>query len=424
MDVPRIGALTAFFGYDEAARARLGELRPLLEKNAENLVGAFYDHLLSFPETRRLLRDEAVAKRLRAAQHRYLLSLAGPEIDDEYVAERQRIGDTHERIGLEPRWYLGAYALYLRLLTPLVLEHAAGDHERAEETLAALHALVLIDSQIAMTSYIDARERELEFANQELSRSGRRLAADLRRSDAELRRTSERARAAEHLASIGTLVAGLAHEIGTPMGVIQGHASLLEPALRDHEQGMWRLRTIREQIDRIAKIIQSLLNMARPNRAARSPLALAPLVDAMLSFLSERFERHDIQVERDYAEVPAIVGDKERLQQVFLNLLMNAADAMDDGGTLSVSIASLPDDQVEVRIADDGPGFSEGVAARIFQPFFTTKEAGQGHGLGLSVVQGIVTEHHGTIEAVDVDPHGAMFRIVLPSGHSAPDAQR
>ena len=126
----------------------------------------------------------------------------------------------------------------------------------------------------------------------------------------------------------------------------------------------------------------------------------------------------------DYAEVPAIVGDKERLQQVFLNLFMNAADAMNDGGTLSVSIAALPDDQVEIQITDDGPGFDAGAAGQLFQPFFTTKEAGQGHGLGLSVVQGIVTEHHGTIEAADAEPHGARFRIVLPSGHSAPDAQR
>ena len=146
---------------------------------------------------------------------------------------------------------------------------------------------------------------------------------------------AERARAAEELASIGTLVAGLAHEIGTPMGVIQGHARMLESSLSE-EKDRWRLKTIQGQIGRIANIIQALLNMARPGKTARVPVALEPLLENTLSFLGEKFARRLIEVRRAFDPVPSVKGDTERLQQLFLNLFLNAADAMPDGGELSV----------------------------------------------------------------------------------------
>src|SRR5262245_55989851 len=126
MPTPRpLEERATYFEYGEEDRRILGELRSVLEKSADSLVAAFYRHLLSYPTTRNLLRDPEVKERLLGKQRSYLLSLAGPEIDAEYVAERKRIGQTHERIGLEPSWYLGAYALYLSLLTPLVLERFA-----------------------------------------------------------------------------------------------------------------------------------------------------------------------------------------------------------------------------------------------------------------------------------------------------------
>jgi len=402
----------AYFDYGPSDRALLAELASILEKNASNLVSAFYRHLLSFPDTRHLLREPAVKERLLGLQREYLLSLAGPDVDEAYLDHRRSIGEVHERIGLEPRWYLGAYSLYLSMLTPLLFEHFAPEPHRAERALVALQKLLLFDASLAMETYIGGRQRELVYLNQELSRSGRELAHDLEAQGARLRQTTERARSAEQLASIGTLVAGLAHEIGTPMGVIQGHAKLLESKLSD-EQARWRLQTIQEQIARISKIMQSLLNMARPARSARVPVALEALIDGTLAFLREKLQRRGIEVVRSFEPVRSVRGDPERLQQLFLNLFLNAADAMPGGGELRIGLRAC-DGEVEIEVADSGEGIAEQDLPRVFEPFFTTKPAGEGNGLGLSVAHGIVADHHGTIDVRSESGVGTCFRIVLP----------
>ncbi len=406
-------AALAFFEYGEHERSRLRKLEPILEKHADTLVAAFYRHLLSFPETQALLRDPGVKERLLQKQRAYLLSLAGPEIDEAFLEERRRIGEVHERIGLEPRWYLGAYALYLSLITPLVCEHVGADVEEAEQTVIALNKLLLFDAQVAMQTYIEQRERHLEYLNRELAEAGRALAHDLETQGGELRRVSERARAAERLASIGTLVAGLAHEIGTPMGVIQGHAKLLESAVRD-DDGRWRLKTIQEQIARISRIIESLLNMARPRRERRIPVDLEAVLDGTLAFLSEKLERRGIRVVREYASSESVLGDPERLQQLFLNLFMNAADAMPEGGELRVRLQPDESGELEVRVADTGSGIAPSEVASIFDPFVTSKPAGEGSGLGLAVAQGIVSDHGGEIDVESREGVGTEFRILLP----------
>jgi signal transduction histidine kinase len=403
----------AYLHLDDEQLALLASLRPVLEKHADSLVDSFYQHLLTFEPTRALLRDPEVRNRLLLQQRDYLLTLTSPTIDDAYVVHRERIGQTHVRIGLEPRWYLGAYALYVSLLAPVLFDELGGQDDRLERTLVALWRRIMFDAQIALGAYMERREADLEYLNRELARTGHRLAERFEAQSAELRRTAERARAAEELASIGTLVAGLAHEIGTPMGVIQGHAKLLESKIED-ENGRWRLQTIREQIDRISHIIHALLNMARPTPSARKPVALEPLVETTLAFVSEKLERRGIEVLREYGPVPVLHGDAERLQQLLLNLLLNAADAMPDGGTLRVSLRTTASGEAELRVADTGAGIPPEHLPRIFEPFFTTKEAGKGTGLGLAVVRGIVTDHGGDIEASNLPEGGAEFRLHLP----------
>jgi signal transduction histidine kinase len=404
----------AYFDYTEDDRELLAGLRPALERHASSLVSAFYRHLLSFPETRRLLRDPGVKERLLVKQRSYLLSLAGPRIDAEYVAQRRLVGEIHERIGLGPSWYLGAYSLYLSLLTPIICEEAQHEGQRAERTIAALQKLILFDAHLAMESYVERRGRELEYLNTELSQSGRELARILEVQGAELRKTTERAQSAERLASIGTLVAGLAHEIGTPMGVIQGHARLLESKLSD-ERSLWRLHTIQEQIARISKIIQSLLNMARPSRSSRVAVALEPLLENTVAFLEEKLEGRGIEVVRDFGPAPSVSGDPERLQQLFLNLFLNATDAMPDGGQLRLGLQAGDADDILLTVADTGDGIAASDLAQVFDPFFTTKPAGEGNGLGLAVVHGIVTDHGGEVTVSSKPGEGTRFHISLPA---------
>ena len=403
----------AYLSLGPADLELLAELRPVLAKHADNFVAAFYRHLLSFEPTRRLLRDPAVKERVLVMQRGYLMSLAGPTLDEAFVAERRQIGEVHERVGLEPGWFLGAYALYTSLLTPLICEVYSGDPERGSRTLVALQKLLLLDAQLAMESYIASHEQKLQYLTAEMGREGQRLGRAYEKQRAELRRTTQRAQAAEELASIATLVAGLAHEIGTPMGVIQGHAKMLESAISD-DNARWRLRTIQEQIGRISKIIQTLLNMARPGRSRRMPIVLEPLLDTTLMFLSEKLAQRKIGLKRRYEPVPSVSGDRERLQQLFLNLFLNAADAMPDGGELCVCVEMSEDNEIAVRIADTGTGVPESDLPRLFEPFFTTKEMGEGNGLGLMVAKGIITDHGGHIEVNSREGEGTEFRLLFP----------
>jgi signal transduction histidine kinase len=392
--------------------ARLSALRPVFEACADDLVEAFYDHLMTFRETRELLTDSGVRDRLLHAQRAYLLSLCDATLDAAYVEDRCRIGETHFRVGLEPRWYFGAYALYFTLLTPRIFGHYAGKPDLAEAAIASLEKLLMLDAQLAVEAYVAGREERLGMLARELEESGRGLAKQVDAQRVALEKTRARARAAEHLASVGTLAAGLAHEIGTPMSVIRGHAELLESAVEEGSRA--RVQTIIEQIDRIANIMQGLLNLARPHEPQRGPVALADVLETSLSFLSEKFRRRGIEVQRDFEEIPDIAGDADKLQQLFLNLILNAVDAMDGGGRLRILIGRADPRHVEARIADDGVGIPAEDLPHVFEPFFTSKQAGQGNGLGLVVAQGIAGDHGGRLEVESEPGDGTEFRVVLP----------
>jgi signal transduction histidine kinase len=175
------------------------------------------------------------------------------------------------------------------------------------------------------------------------------------------------------------------------------------------------VKTIQEQIGRISRIMQALLNMARPSKSKRMPVALAPLLESTLSFLSEKLQRRSVRVVRSFDPVPSVVGDPERLQQLFLNLFLNACDAMPDGGELRLALSRTEEGNVEVRVTDTGVGIPAEHVPRIFEPFFTTKSAGEGNGLGLVVAEGIVADHGGHLFVESAEGEGATFRIVLPT---------
>ncbi len=391
---------------------RLVDLRPTLAARATELVDAFYHHLMAFPETATLLKDPATRERLLAQQRAYLLSLADDEIDEAHIERRRQIGRVHAEIGLEPSWYLGAYALYLSLLTPHVCAAFEEDTTQAELTLVALHKRLMLDAQLAIEAYIERHEADLTTLNEKLRQAHGEVRRLFDERGVELRKTQKRARAAEELADTAALVAGLAHEIGTPMGVIQGHAKLLERAVED-EKARWRLRTIQEQIGRISRIIQTLLGMARPSRHAPTDVALASIIDKTLVFLGERISRHGIEVVRELDASVVVHADAERLQQVFLNLILNAVDAMGQGGKLHVSLWKDGDFAV-ARVCDDGPGIAVDVRHKLFEPFITTKEAGKGSGLGLAVARGIASDHGGTLALDETSTPGACFVLRLP----------
>jgi signal transduction histidine kinase len=403
----------AFSRLEEDDLELLAGLRPLFESCADEFIEAFYAHLEEFEEPRRLFADPEVKSRLVRTQRDYLLGLCEPSCSRDFYEERRRIGEAHDRVGLAPRWYLGAYSFLLSFLAPKIIDDAGDDTARGLAAANAFQKVLLFDVTVAMEAYVERQRHELEQLNRKLASASRKLNLEFEHQGRELREAREWARSAEERVAMATLIAGLAHEIGTPMGVIQGHAKLLEPAVTG-EDAKWRLETIQEQIGRITKIIQSLLKMSNPERRTRdAPVQLEAVLDITLSFLSENLSRNGIELTRNFAKAPVISGDSERLQQVFLNLFMNAVDAMPSGGSLSVSLAPVAG-AVEVRVADTGLGISEQDQSRVFDPFFTTKPTGYGTGLGLMMVRTIVAEHGGEVELESSPGEGAEFFIRFP----------
>jgi hypothetical protein len=224
----------------------------------------------------------------------------------------------------------------------------------------------------------------------------------------------EQLRLSEKMAAIGLLAAGVAHEVNTPLTGISSFTQMLLEKSEPDDPRTQLLEKIERQTFRAAKIISSLLNLARPSSGETGPVEVNAVIGDVLSLLEHQFKVGKIQVRRELAAQGVVVrGVEYKLQQVFLNLFLNARDAMPSGGWLSVA-TRVNEASAIIEVADTGVGIPSELLARIYDPFFTTKPEGRGTGLGLSVTYGIVQEHHGTLTC-DSDPdQGTRFRLTLP----------
>lgn len=224
----------------------------------------------------------------------------------------------------------------------------------------------------------------------------------------------EQLQLSEKMAAIGLLAAGVAHEVNTPLTGISSFTQMLLERADPADPRTQLLEKIERQTFRAAKIISSLLNLARPSGGEAGPVDVNAVIGDVLSLLEHQFRASRIQVRKDIAANGILVrGVEYKLQQVFLNLFLNARDAMPRGGWLSVSTASR-NGEIVVEVADTGVGIPSEQLARIYDPFFTTKPEGRGTGLGLSVTYGIVQEHGGTLACESDVGEGTKFRLVLP----------
>ena len=230
-------------------------------------------------------------------------------------------------------------------------------------------------------------------------------------------RLEEQLQISEKMASIGLLAAGVAHEVNTPLTGISSFTQMLLEGADPGDPKTVLLEKIERQTFRAAKIVNGLLNLSRPGGATgneRTTVDLNVVIGEVFSLIEHQFEVGSIKVRRELSASPVtVLGIEHQLQQVFLNLFLNARDAMPSGGWLSVS-TRLDGDRATVVIADTGSGIPPEQLARIYDPFFTTKAIGQGTGLGLSITYGIVREHEGSIRCDSAVGKGTRFALTLP----------
>ena len=226
----------------------------------------------------------------------------------------------------------------------------------------------------------------------------------------------EQLQISDKMASVGVLAAGVAHEVNTPLTGISSFTQMLLDGADPADPRTKVLEKIEQQTFRAAKIVNGLLNLSRPSQSMNepAPVDINTLLCDVLALLEHQLSMGKIKLRRELCSAPPLVlGIEHRLQQIFLNLILNARDAMPRGGWLSAT-TRIEEGRVVAEVSDTGSGIPKEHLTRIYDPFFTTKTRGKGTGLGLSIAYGIVREHEGTIDCVSVTGQGTRFIVSMP----------
>ena len=338
-----------------------------------------------------------------------------------------------------------AFALVLALTVPLFLRLAGGIFsplERMTKTMeqvesgelgARIGPVAARDEIGTVAAHLDTlldevqeRDRKLRSWADELNVRVEQRTAELREANEKLESTYQQLVMSEKLASIGEITAGVAHEINNPVAVIQGNVDVIRQTLdRGAAPIMTELALIDQQVGRINAIVGKLLQFARPTEfgSFEESVDVAGVLDDCLVLVDHVISKGDVAVDITRADAPPVQINPGELQQVIINLIINAVQAMDGSGALEIAITPTERDGVggtQLAIADTGPGISEEKLKTVFDPFFTTK-LGEGTGLGLSVSQTLIQNANGLISVANRPGGGAVFRVWLP-GEMADEA--
>ena len=231
----------------------------------------------------------------------------------------------------------------------------------------------------------------------------------------QLREAQEQLVQTERAAALGEMSAKVAHEVNNPLNIIGNYLQLIRRAMPYNIEATGYVDIVSEEIERIAGIVRQLLDFHRSGTEELAPVDVCRLVNSVLRLVERQLAASNIELIRKFpTDCPSVLGIPENLKQVFLNLIINAADFMPEGGQLEVAITPLSE-SLQMTFTDTGPGIAPELIPHIFEPFFTTKEPGKGTGLGLSVCYGIIKRHGGSITFKNTR-NGGCFQIELPCG--------
>ena len=246
---------------------------------------------------------------------------------------------------------------------------------------------------------------------------GRKAVMTIARDVTEIKRLQQQLIQSEKLAALGQLVSGVAHELNNPLTSVLGYTQLLLMRNQLDPQAAEQLEIVSQEADRARRIVRNLLSFSRQHKPSRAEVDLNELVERTLELRAYEMKVNNISVCREPGDIPCVMADEHQLQQVFLNIIINAEQAIESGsraGHLTVKTEMDVSNRVRIVIADNGPGVPPHIVEKLFDPFFTTKPVGQGTGLGLSISYGIVKEHGGVIKVESEPGRGARFIIELP----------
>jgi two-component system NtrC family sensor kinase len=263
----------------------------------------------------------------------------------------------------------------------------------------------------------NAMLKSLRQMKGDLEEWGRTLEEKVKQRTGELVAMQARVAQSERLASLGMLAAGVAHEVNNPLGGILALTSLTAEDMRDDDPNRENLEEVIHQTERCRDIVKGLLEFSRQSKSNTELVDLNKVLEDTLSLVAKQALFFNINVERDLEpDLPLVMADRSQFQQVFMNIVMNAVQAMDERGAIVArSRRDAAANCVEVAISDTGCGIPPEQIDRIFDPFFSTKASGQGTGLGLSIAYGIVSTHRGTISVRSEVGIGSTFIVRMPA---------
>jgi signal transduction histidine kinase len=378
-------------GFDEQDAGNLRALVPVVAPHLPAIADRFCEEVLRHAGTRKLLAEgPAQVQRLRAALTTWLQSLFGGTYDADYVRDHVRIGRTHVRVGLPQHYVFAAMEVIRRELRRVILE---ADVPRADSKLDSIQKLLALENAVISESYQDSFLEQV--------RASERSAIQ------------ERLTRAEHLAQIGQLAASLAHEIKNPLAGISGAIQVIRDALEPGAPHRPILAEVLRQINRLDQTVKDLLVYARPVPPRFDQCNLTRVIERLMTVLKREpaLQRVRLEHRSDHRPLPSIEADENQIEQLLMNLVLNAADASDSGGLVTLTTRPISTG-VQLEIHDHGHGMDEETRRRALEPFFTTKS--RGTGLGLPICRRIVEMHGGTLSIRSIVGKETTVSVQLP----------
>ena len=376
------------FGPEDVANLR--SLGPALRGSLGIVMDRFYERLFRVPAARALFTGgQAQLDRQRQVFVQWLADLFTSTYDDAYCERRMAIGRTHVRVGMPQHYMFSAMEIVRQELQAAILRTGLPD---IDEKLNSVQKLLMLELAIMLESYKESyaslvRQEERSFAEERVTRS-------------------------EHLAEVGQLAASLAHEIKNPLAGISGAIQVIRDGMRDDDPHRPIIREIIGQINRLDAAVKDLLIFAKPKPPTLRPCDLNTVINRVVRLLRGTSAFRRVEVVFNPVLVPLVPADENQIEQLVINLLVNAAHACEsNGGTVDVSLSGEAD-RVRLVVADTGEGMDEKTSQRAFEPFFTTKA--RGTGLGLSICRKIVDAHGATINLSSARGKGTRVMIDFP----------